>query len=55
MEDETFRAAFQASQSRISEMTIRWVEELEPIPQALLEIYCAIAFNTERFNSFKNH
>jgi hypothetical protein len=54
MSDPTFVKAFHEAKSRIRRMRVRYVEEAEPIHQALLEIYVAIALNTP-FNDFDTH
>jgi hypothetical protein len=52
--DPDFIAAFRRAKDRVREMEFRAVEELEPIRQALLEIYCAVAACAS-FNDFENH
>jgi len=54
LRDAAFRKAFDAARQRIREMDIRYVEETEPVRQALLEIYVAVATKA-RHNSFENH
>lgn len=54
MEDEKFVAAFDASKARIRKMSLRFVEESDPVRQALLEIYVAVVLNTP-YNDFDNH
>ena len=54
MEDERFVAAFDASKSRIRKMSLRFVEEGDPVRQGLLEIYVAVVLNTP-YNDFDNH
>jgi GIY-YIG catalytic domain len=49
-----FRRAFTESKIRIRAMHIRVVEEVDPVNQALLEIYAAIVLPT-RYNDFSNH
>ena len=49
-----FRTAFDNACQRIREMDIRYVEEVDPVRQALLEIYVALASGAEH-NSFDNH
>src|SRR5208337_3196075 len=46
--------AFTAAKARIREMDLRFVEETDPLRQALLEIYVAVALNTPH-NDFKTH
>ena len=52
--DPTFKSAFAAAKNRVSNMDIRYVEESDPLRQALLEMYVAIALQTPH-NSFENH
>ena len=52
--DTFFRAAFDAAKKRVNAMDIRFVEEADPVRQALLEIYVASALQTP-FNDFDNH
>ncbi len=47
-----FQAAFRAASERIRGMGIRFVEENDPIRQALLEIYAAISLGTP-YNKFE--
>lgn len=54
MEDENFVAAFDAAKARIRKMSLRFVEENDPVRQALLEIYVAVVLNTPH-NDFDNH
>jgi hypothetical protein len=53
-EQPIFGAAFIEAKRRVAKMDIRYVEEAEPIKQALLEIYVATALGT-RYNDFENH
>lgn len=48
------KPAFQTWKGRMSKMSIRWVEEEDPVTQVLLEIYCAVALNTPH-NDFATH
>ena len=52
--EQGFNAAFVAGKDRISRMQVRFVEERDPVRQALLEMYAAIALQTPH-NSFENH
>jgi len=54
MEDEKFVEAFNAAKARIRKMNLRFVEENDPVRQALLEIYVAVVLNTP-YNDFDNH
>jgi hypothetical protein len=54
MEDVQFCEVFERQKSRIRTMDFRFVEEVRPLEQTLLEIYCAVVLNTE-FNDFDNH
>ncbi len=49
-----FAAAFLEVQARIREMDVRFVEEPDPVAQALLEIYVTVALNTP-YNDFDTH
>ncbi len=49
-----FAAAIQEAKVRIRAMEYRYVEETDPIRQALLEIYCAVALDTP-YNDFGTH
>jgi predicted GIY-YIG superfamily endonuclease len=49
-----FAAAFSAAKTRVRQMELRFVEEADPLRQALLEIYAAVALKTPH-NSFENH
>jgi hypothetical protein len=52
--DLTFLQAFQDAKERIRKMDVRFVEEVDPVRQALLEIYVATVLNTP-YNDFDNH
>ena len=54
MKDETFRSAFETAKARIRNMEIRYVEEADPLRQALLEMFVAVSLQT-RYNDFDNH
>jgi hypothetical protein len=54
MKDPEFSAAFNQAKARIREMDIRFVSEADPLRQAVLEIYVAIALPT-RYNDFDTH
>lgn len=54
MEDEKFVSAFVAAKARIRKMNVRFMEESDPVRQALLEIYVAVALGTP-YNDFDNH
>lgn len=51
---EDFRAAFAAAKARVRRMDVRFVEEREPIRQALLEMYAAVSLQTP-YNDFDTH
>jgi predicted GIY-YIG superfamily endonuclease len=51
---EVFGPAFVAAKNRVSNMDVRFVEEADPLRQALLEMYASIALGTPN-NSFDNH
>lgn len=52
--DPAFKIAFNLAKQRISKMQVRYVEEADPLRQALLEIYIAVVLKTP-YNSFDNH
>jgi len=52
--DPTFRETFVLAKDRIARMDVRFVEERDPLRQALLEMYVSIALQTPH-NSFDNH
>lgn len=54
MQDPTFLQAFSDAKARIRGMQVRFVEEVDPTRQALLEIYAAVALGT-RYNDFDTH
>ncbi len=54
MKDEKFVVAFDSAKDRIRKMNLRFVEEANPVRQALLEIYVAVVLNTP-YNDFDNH
>ena len=54
MQDIAFRAAFDQAKARIREMDVRFVEEVDPVRQALLEIYVAVSLETP-YNDFRTH
>lgn len=54
MEDNKFVAVFDVAKARIRKMSLRFVEENNPVRQALLEIYVAVVLNTP-YNDFDNH
>lgn len=53
-DDPLFAPAFVAAKRRVAAMDIQYVEEPDPVRQALLEIYVATALRTP-FNDFDNH
>jgi hypothetical protein len=54
LENPTFAKAFIDSKDRVRSMKLRYVEEPDPLRQALLEIYAATLLKTE-FNDFETH
>jgi predicted GIY-YIG superfamily endonuclease len=51
----TFGPLFLKAKAQIAKMDIRFVEEKDPIRQALLEIYVAVSLGLTRYNDFDNH
>lgn len=54
MQDPAFRFAFEQAKSRIRAMSLRFVEEKDPVRQAVLEIYVAVSLQTP-YNDFDTH
>lgn len=54
MEDMKFLQAFNEAKARIRNMNVRFVEETDPVKQALLEIYVSVVLQTP-YNDFDNH
>ncbi len=54
MKDEKFRKAFNDAKARIRKMDVRFVEEANPVRQAILELYVAVVLPTD-YNDFDNH
>jgi len=54
LRDPRFQAEFQSAKDRIRRMQIRFVEELDPTRQALLEIYVTLSLKTD-YNDFDTH
>jgi len=54
LQDAAFAQAFAISKTRLRAMTIRVVEESNPLRQALLEMYVATALDA-KYNDFDNH
>jgi len=52
--DPSFRAAYERAKDRIRNMDVRYVHESDPVRQALLEIYVALATEA-RYNDFDTH
>jgi hypothetical protein len=54
MDDPLFVDAFSSAKQRIRKMHLRFIEETNPVQQALLEIYVAVVLATP-YNDFDNH
>jgi hypothetical protein len=54
LNDPIFRSAFDEARVRIKGMSVQFIEEGDPIKQALLEIYAAFQLKAE-YNDFDNH
>ncbi len=52
--DPIFAAAFTKAKARVRTMDLRFVEETDPLRQALLEIYVSIVLET-KYNDFDTH
>jgi predicted GIY-YIG superfamily endonuclease len=53
-QEEEFGTAFRSAKERIRGMQLRYVEEVDPLRQALLEIYASIVLLTP-YNDFNTH
>jgi hypothetical protein len=51
---DDFGAAFSLAKERVRQMDVRYVEETDPLRQALLEIYVSIVLRTP-YNDFNTH
>jgi hypothetical protein len=54
VKDMTFGPAFVRAKARIADMDLRFVEEVDPVRQALLEVYVAVTLETP-YNDFDTH
>lgn len=54
IEDVKFLQAFNEAKARIRNMNVRFVQETDPIKQALFEIYVSVVLGTP-YNDFDNH
>jgi hypothetical protein len=54
MADATFQQHFRDAKAQIRMMDFQYVEEADPVNQAILEVYCAVALGTPH-NTFDNH
>jgi hypothetical protein len=52
--DPTFKAEYEKAKNRIKQMNVRYVQEADPVRQALLEIYVAVATEA-KYNDFDTH
>jgi hypothetical protein len=52
--DAAFKAEYERAKSRIRRMNVRYVYEPDPVRQALLEIYVALATEA-KYNDFDTH
>src|SRR5580704_14328060 len=52
--DPEFSKAFSRAKSRVRNMDLRYVEETDSLPQALLEIYVSVVLRTKH-NDFDTH
>jgi len=52
--DPKFDAAFSQAKARVRNMDLRFVEEPDPLRQALLEIYASVVLRT-KYNDFETH
>jgi predicted GIY-YIG superfamily endonuclease len=54
VKEPVFAASFARAKARLAQLDLRFVEETEPVRQALLEIYAAVLLKTP-YNDFDNH
>ncbi len=54
LKNRVFASAFRKAKARVAAMDIKFVEERDPVRQALLEIYVATVLGTPH-NDFDNH
>lgn len=54
IKDANFLLAFTAAKARVRTMDLRYVEETDPLRQALLEIYTSVSLQTP-YNDFDTH
>jgi predicted GIY-YIG superfamily endonuclease len=52
--DTQFGEAFSQAKARVRQMDLRFVEETDPLRQALLEIYVSVVLGT-KYNDFDTH
>lgn len=52
--DPSFKLKFDAAKAQVASMEFRWVEEVDPNRQCLLEIYATVVLGA-RYNDFINH
>jgi hypothetical protein len=52
--DPEFTKAFQQAKERVRQMELRYVEEIDPLRQTLLEIYVGVVLKTP-YNDFDTH
>jgi len=55
MKDVIFKAAFLKARSYIESLTVAFVEIENPLALYVFEPYCAMYFNTDKWNSFRTH
>jgi hypothetical protein len=53
-DDPIFAVAFDSAKTRVRSMHVRYVQETDPLRQALLEIYAAVVLGTP-YNDFNTH
>jgi hypothetical protein len=54
-DDPIFAAAFDAPKMRVRSMQVRYVQDTDPLRQALLEIYSAVVLAATPYNDFNTH
>lgn len=50
-----FKKLFSEAKSRVSRMTVKFIEIDDPIIQTIFELYAALALETLEYNDFDTH
>lgn len=55
MEQEAFKAEFDAAKEYLRSLNVAYVKILNPLALYVFEAYCAMRFDTEQWNTFETH